>query len=181
MDAILGYRPLNRMAILEMDRAVLESARVAIVRSYREFGLFETVLDAAALGGIRALTAPHDLNHIARALVRSLVAEGFNAHWDKTGLNGPYAVKVDWRVALNSAAKAKRHARRLRSKARESSHGTEGQVPAADKQHSPRCESPRYAPSVQWTDSEPALDLDMLANPHKASVGRESPRNVSPR
>jgi hypothetical protein len=64
MDAILGYRPLNRAAIIEMDRHVLESARSAFVRAYQEFGLLNTVLDAAALGGMRAVTHPFDLDHI---------------------------------------------------------------------------------------------------------------------
>jgi hypothetical protein len=88
---------------------MLESARSAIVRSYQEFGLLETTLDAAALGGIRALTDPFDLGHITKQLVRSLVAKGFNAFWDQlSGLHGPYAIKVSWRAALNHASQARR-------------------------------------------------------------------------
>jgi hypothetical protein len=182
MDAILGYRPLNRSAIIEMNRHVLESARSAIVRCYQEFGLLSTVLDAAALGGMRALTHPFNLGHITRALVRSLIAEGFNAWWDKGGLNGPYDVKVDWRVALNSAQRARRRARRLRSKVREVSHEVESPLPTADKYHDDCYESPRNAPSVAWTDDvEPILDLNMLANPEKARVAEESPDSSSPR
>jgi hypothetical protein len=184
MDAILGYRPLNRAAIpgLEMDRHVLESARSAIVRAYQEFGLLSTVFDAATLCGIRALTTPFDLCHITRALVQSLIAEGFNAWWDKSGLNGPYGVKVDWRVALNSAQRARRQARHLRSKAREVLHKIESPLPTADKQHEECYESPRYAPSVAWTDdAEPILGLDMLANPQKARVTEASPESSSPR
>lgn len=79
MDAILGYRPRTHFAIMQMDRSVLKSARSSIVRSYQDFGLLETILDVAALGGIRALAEPFDLKHITRALVRLLVVEGFNA------------------------------------------------------------------------------------------------------
>jgi hypothetical protein len=169
MDAILGYRPPNRAAIVEMDRHVL-------VRAYQEFGLLNTVLDAAALGGMRALTHPFNLDHITRALVRSLVAEGFNAWWDKSGLNGRYDVKVDWRVALNSAQRAKRRARHLRSKARKVSHEVDSPLPKAAKQHDDAYVSPRYAPSVAWTvDAESILAPDMLANPEKARVAHESP------
>jgi hypothetical protein len=117
MDLILRHRPQYQSALLEMDKSVLKSARSAIVRTYREFRLMNAVLDAGALAGIRGLTHPFDLKHITRALVRSLIAEGFNAWWDKSGLNGPYGVKVDWRGALNSAQRARRNHHRLRSKA----------------------------------------------------------------
>jgi hypothetical protein len=185
MDMILGHRPESRFAILEMDKNVLDLARFAIVRCYREQGLLSTTLDIGSLAGIRALTFPFDLAHITRAVVRSLVAEGFNAHWDKTTLNGNgslYVVHVSWRLALNSAQRARRRARHLRSKAREVSHEIESPLPTADKQHEKCYESPRYAPSVAWTDVvEPILGLDMLANPQKARVTEASPGSSSPR
>jgi hypothetical protein len=174
MEAILGYRPSNWAAISEMDRYVLESARSALVRAYQEFGFLNTVLDAAALGGMRALTHPFNLDHITRALVRSLVAEGFNVWWDKNGLNGPYGVKVDWRLALNSAQRARRRDRRSRSKAREVSHEVDSPLPKAAYM------SPRYAPSVAWRDDvEPVLYLDTIANPQKACMVNESPKSNS--
>jgi hypothetical protein len=80
MDAILGFRPPTTFAIEQMDRAVLQSARTAIVRSFKEFGLLETILDPAALAGIRALAEPFNLRHITRALVQSLNAEGFHSY-----------------------------------------------------------------------------------------------------
>src|SRR5690242_6475836 len=108
MEAILGYRPPTTFAIEQMDRAVLESAKTAMVRCYREFGLLETILDPAALAGIRALAEPFDLRHITRALVRSLNAEGFHSYWVRSGIHGPFAVKVSWRVALKNASRAQR-------------------------------------------------------------------------
>ena len=116
MDAILGYRPPTTFAIEQMDRAVLESAKTSIVRSYREFGMLETILDPAALAGIRALAEPFNLRHITRVLVQSLNAEGFHSYWDRSGIHGPFAVKVSWRVALKNASRAQRQAKKLRSK-----------------------------------------------------------------
>jgi hypothetical protein len=94
MDAILGFRPQTRIAIVDMDRKFLESALSAIVRSHQELGALETTLDAINLGGIRCLADPFDLLHICRALVRSLIAEGFNAFRDKSNANCPYTVKI---------------------------------------------------------------------------------------
>jgi hypothetical protein len=183
MDTILGYRPRSRSAIIEMDCSVLQSARSAIVRSYQEFGLLETVLDAAALGGMRALIEPHDPRHITRALVRSLVAESFDAYWDKTGMNGPYGVKVSWQTALNCATQARRRARKLRVK---TAHTKEHDTEASSLKicATPRADSPPYsyrAPSIIWDDSEPLLGLEMLANPSKARVAHEASENTSPR
>jgi hypothetical protein len=166
MDMILGHRPQSRFAILEMDKNVLDLARTAIVCCYREQGLLSTTLDIGSLAGIRALTYPFDLAHITRAVVRSLVAEGFNAHWDKTTLNGSgslYVVHVSWRVALNYAQRARRKARE-RQKQRVKTH----KVPTDEMAHDSNCTSPGYAPSITWIDDvDPVLDLDMLANPDK--------------
>jgi hypothetical protein len=183
MDAILGYRPQSRFAIIEMDKSVLESARSAIVRSYQEFDLLDTILDAAALAGMRALTEPFDLRHITRQLVRSLVAEGFNAFWDKSDLHGPYAIKVSWRAALNHVSQARRRARKLRISTTHADMHEKG-VLSPTNCTEPRAVSPSpscCAPSVVWDNTEPLLGLEMLANPEKARVAHEASEIMSPR
>jgi hypothetical protein len=157
MDAILGYRPQSRFAIIEMDKSVLESARSATVRSYQEFGLLDTILDAAALAGMRALTEPFDLRHITRQLVRSLVAEGFNAFWDESDLHGPFAIKVSWRAALNHASQARRRARKLQISTTHADVHEKGVLSPTNCME-PRAVSPSpscRAPSVVWNDNEP--------------------------
>jgi hypothetical protein len=76
--------------------------------------MLETILDPVALAGIRALADLFNLRHITRALVRSLNAEGFNSYWDRSGIHGPFAVKVSWRIALKNASRAQRQAKKLR-------------------------------------------------------------------
>jgi hypothetical protein len=184
MDAILGYCPPTTFAIEQMDRAIVESAKTAIVRSYREFGLLETILDPAALAGIRALAEPFSLRHITRALVRSLNAEGFDSYWDRSGIHGPFAVKVSWRVALNNASRAQRQAKKLRLKEPQltaHSHARESILPTGCtciKARSPS--SPRYAPSMVWSDA-PILELEALANPNKVRHATKSLQDSSPR
>jgi hypothetical protein len=184
MDAILGYRPPTTFAIEKMDRAVLQSAKTAIVRSYREFGLLETILDPAALAGIRALAEPFNLRHITRALVRSLNAEGFRSYWDRSGIHGPIAVKVSWRVALKNASRAQRQAKKLRFKEpllAAHSHERESILPIGCISIEARFpSSPRYAPSMVWSDA-PIFELEALANPNKVRHATESSRDSSPR
>jgi hypothetical protein len=178
MDAILSYCSSTTFAIEQMDRAVLESAKTAIVRSYREFELLETILDPAALA------EPFNLRHITRALVRFLNAEGFRSYWDRSGIHGPLAVKVSWRVALKNASRAQRHAKKLQLK--ESlltahSHGRESILPTGCISIEARFpSSPRYAPSMVWSDA-PILELEALANPNKVRHATESSRDSSPR
>jgi hypothetical protein len=184
MDAILGYRPPTTFAIKQMDCAVLESAKTAIVRSYREFGQLETILDPAALAGIRALAEPFSLRHITRALVQSLNAEGFHSYWDRNGIHGPFAVKVSWRVALKNASWAQRQAKKLRTKEpllTAPSHERESILPTgctSVEAESPT--SPQYAPSMVWSDA-PVLELEALANLNKVRHATKSSRDASPR
>lgn len=177
MDAILGYQPQSHFAIRRMDTAVLDSARSAIVRCYQQVGLLETILDVAALGGIRALAEPFDLCHITRALVRSLVAERFNAFWETSGINGPFAVKISWRAALHHASQARRSARKLQTNEprRESTlHETKAMSPTDGTGFKAKSPSPsHYAPSIVWSDA-PIMELEALANPAKLQKVIES-------
>ena len=102
--------------ILEMDQKVSRSVRLAILRSYQNFGRLSTVLDIGSIAGLRALTRPFSLAHITRTVLRTLIAEGFHVYRDKSGAHGsPYCVHVDWRSALKCARKAGRKAHRPRN------------------------------------------------------------------
>jgi hypothetical protein len=180
MDAILGYRPQSHFAIQQMDRAVFESARSAIVRCYQEFGLLETVVDVVALGGIRTLAEPIVLRHITRALVRSLVAQGFNAYWDKTCMHGPFAIKVSWQTALCNASQAWRQARKSQKRQESTMLGSEETSPTSCKDfEGESLKSPHYAPSIVWSDA-PIMELKALANPAKMRKASATPENQSP-
>jgi hypothetical protein len=181
MDAILGYRPQSHFAIQQMDRAVLESARSAIVRYYQEFGLLETVVDVAAFGGIRALAKPFDLRHITRALVRSLVAEGLNAYWDKTCMHGPFAIKVSWRTALRNASQARRRARKSQKRQESTMLGSEETSPTSCKDF----EGESLKLPIMHPASSRAMPLlwnskRALANPAKMRKASATPENQSP-
>lgn len=167
MDLILGFQPKDQHAIMEMDRQVLESARIAIVRCYREHGLLSTHLDIGSLAGIRALTRPFNLKHITRMIVRSLLAEGFNAYWDKSETHGTrYVVYVDWRVALKCAQKARRDARRRRS-SRIMINQKRCKTPEPQTLPDMECEWVSETPGF-WMDQDSEIPaLDWLANPQK--------------
>jgi hypothetical protein len=178
MNAILGYRPPTTFAIEQMDRAVLECAKTAIVRSYEEFELLGTILDPAALAGIRALAKPFNMSHIARALVRSLNVESFHSYWVRSGIHGPFAVKVSWRVAVKNASQAQRQAKKLRSeepRLTAHSHERESILPTGGTTlKAPSPSSPRYAPKIVWSDA-PILELEALANHNKVRDATEPP------
>jgi hypothetical protein len=89
MELILGFQPKDRYAIMEMDRQVVESARCAIVRCYREYGVLSTNLDIGSLAGIRALTPPFSMKRITRVVVRALVAKGVMLIGTKEKCMGP--------------------------------------------------------------------------------------------
>jgi hypothetical protein len=167
MDLVLGFQPRERDAIAEMDRQVLESARCAIVRCYREHGVLSTKLDIGSLAGIRALTPPFSMKCITRMVVRSLVIESFNAHWDKSEVHGTrYVVYVDWRVALKCAEKARRDARRRR-RSRVMMHQKRCGTPDPQSLPDVECESVSETPSF-WTDRDSEIPaLDWLGNPLK--------------
>jgi hypothetical protein len=167
MDFILGYQPTDRDTIAEMDRHVLESARSAIVRCYREQNLLSTHLDIGSLAGIRALTRPFNMKHITRMVVRSLVAEGFDAYWDKSEKHGTqYVVFVDWRVALKCAEKARRDARQGQKSRFMVHRKRRGNIEPQPFYEVER-ESVSYAPD-SWTDQNAEIPgLDCLANPEK--------------
>lgn len=166
MNMILVFQPKDRSAIFDMDKRVLESVRFAIVRCYQDQGCLNTTVDIGSTAGTRALCHPFDLAHITRFGVKSLVAEGFNAYWDRTKSDGlPYIVHVDWRVALNRAQRAKREARRLRQlriKRREE----RSTASANQRSHDFECKSTEDATSA-WTANAEIIGLEMLANPNK--------------
>jgi hypothetical protein len=91
MDVILGWKPKDKVAIVEMDKQVFESVRSSIVRAFTELGISHMVLNIGSLAPSRVLCKPFSLRHICRTTVRSLHAEGFEAYWYKNGFLGfPY-------------------------------------------------------------------------------------------
>lgn len=145
----------------------------AIKRCYQELGFKSTNLDVATLAGLRALTQPYDLSHITRNVVRSLILEGFQAFWDKTGVHGSqYVVHIDWRAALKHARNAGRRASQprpvqvdnLRVRRLPISHRFCNQEHAADG---------AGADDMEGRDIE-VLALDLLVNPAKVRQNGET-------
>jgi hypothetical protein len=165
MDAILGFKPRDKIAIVEMDRRVLESVRIAIVRAYTELGISNTTLDIGTLAPARALCRPFSLRHVCRLVVRTLQGEGFEAEWLKSGLLGsPYMLHVSWKMALKQASRARKAARRshVRHWMRKdpvSLHHTSFDLDSESAADSPR----------MWDNqSAYSLDLEGIANLSKA-------------
>lgn len=162
MDVISGWKPRDKLAIVEMDRLVLESVRIAIVRAYTELGISNTILDIATLAPTRAMCKPFSLRHICRATVRSLQGEGFDAEWYKTGLLGsPYMVHVSWKRALKRASMARKETRTSHIQHRR-------RVDSVSSTFEYDSESPGDSPRIWDDQSAYSLDLEGLANPSKA-------------
>lgn len=164
MDVILGWKPRDKVAILEMDRQVLESVRIAIVRAYTELGISHTVLDIGTLAPPRALCEPFSLRHICRTTVRSLQREGFEAHWFKTGfLGSPYMIHISWETALKRASRVRKAARRSHRRHRRRDDSVSSHCTASGSESESTANSPRI-----WGDqSAYSLDLAALANPSR--------------
>ena len=165
MDVILDWKPKDKVAIVEMDRRVLESVRIAIVRAYTELGISYTVLDIGTLAPPRALCEPFSLRHLCRATVRSLQREGFEAHWLKMGfLGSPYMVHISWETALKRASRARKAARRSHTRHRRRDDSVSSHCTASE----PDSESPADSPRTWDDQSAYSLDLAGIANPSKA-------------
>jgi hypothetical protein len=161
MDVILGWKPKDKAAIVEMDKRVLESVRSSIVRAFTELGISHTVLDIGTLAPARALCKPFSLRHICRTTVRSLHAEGFEAYWYKNGfLGSPYMLHVSWKTALKRASRARKAARRSHTRDRGRADSVSSYCTATESDSASPADSPRI-----WDDqSAYSLDLDGIAN-----------------